>query len=146
VTSREQTIRVFRCPHCGYTGFMAVRSEDENSTCNLCSRTITPSSEMKYVATEEEARTAIQKMVLKSTKSKSESRHGLGVKRRVLNIVSDLSDLNHGKGVSRRRVLDECDEANIDLDKAKRFLVQLEEEGLIIDIVGRLAPVDGDSW
>ncbi len=145
MTSREQTFRVFRCPHCGYTGYRIVRSEDEDSTCNLCTKTISHSPEMRYVDNVEDARQAMQKIVFSSQKqSKPKSRHGLGVKRRVLNMVSDLSDLNRGRGVSRRRVLQECREANIDLDKAQRFLNQLQEEGLIIEAEGHLAVVQED--
>jgi len=133
VTSREQTFRVFRCPHCGYTGFRQVSNQEDDSRCNLCSKTISPTPEMVYVTSAEDARKAMQEIVFKSQKpAMTKSRHGLGVKKRVLNMVSDLSALNQEKGVSRRRVL---------VDKAKRFLTQLEEEGQIILIEDRLTVV-----
>jgi hypothetical protein len=71
----------------------------------------------------------------------TKARHGLGVKKRLFYMVSDLSDLNHGRGVSRRRVLDECQEVDIDIDKAKRFLNQLQEEGKIVEIDNKLQVV-----
>ncbi len=143
MSTGERTFRVFRCPHCRYTGYKAVRTEDEDSACNLCSRIISPSLEMEYVSTVEEARLAIQRITVRSQQPQPKSRHGLGVRRRVLNIVSDLSDLNRGRGVSHREVLQECEEANIDLNQARRYLSQLEEEGLISDTEGMLARVEG---
>jgi len=102
---------------------------------------------MKYAHSVDEALDTMQRIVTKAQlRSKPKSRYGLGVKRRVLNIVSDLSDLNQGKGVNLWRVLQECEEANIDIERAKKFLNQLEEEGLIIDVDGRLAAVESDSW
>ena len=144
MSSREQTFRVFQCPHCGYTGYRIVHSEDEDSICNLCSKTITPTPETKHVSSLEDAKYAIQSIVLKRTTPKTKSRHGLGVKRRVMNMVSDLSDLNRGRGVSRKRVLQECKGADIDLEKADRFLGQLEEEGHVINIDGQLTPTEGE--
>jgi len=142
MTSREQTLRVFRCPHCGYTGFRQVSNQEADSKCNLCSKTVSHNSEMRYVSSSEDARKAMKDLVFSSQQhDKPKSRHGLGVKRRVLYMVSDLSDLNRGRGVSRRRVLDECQEANIDLDRAKRFLNQLQEEGQIIAVEDRLIVV-----
>lgn len=141
MNSKKQTIRVFRCPHCNYTGYRAVNNEEDDSTCNICSNVIEPSLETKHVTTVEDARITVQRMVLMTQRSRSKSRHGLGVKKRVLNMVSDLSDLNRGRGVSRRRILDECQEVNIDLDKAERFLSQLEEEGQIIVIGDQLKVV-----
>jgi len=139
VTSREQTLRVFRCPHCGYTGYRQVRNQEDDSKCNLCSKTVSHTSEMRYVTSSDDARKAMEEIVFSSPKpAMTKSRHGLGVKKRVLNMVSDLSDLNDGRGVSRRRVLDECREVDIDLEKAKRFLYQLQEEGQIIEIDGQL--------
>ena len=142
MTSREQTFRVFKCPHCGYTGYRQVSSQEDDSRCNLCSKTISHSSEMRYVTSVDDARKAMQEIVYSSPKPVlTKTRHGLGVKKRVLYMVSDLSDLNHGRGVSRRRVLDECKDVDIDLDKAKRFLNQLQEEGLIIAIDDKLQVV-----
>ena len=139
MVSREQTFRVFRCPHCGYTGFRQVSNQEDDSKCNLCSKMISHTSEMRYVTSADDARRAIQELVFSSKKSAtSKPRHGIGVKKRVLYMVSDLSDLNHGRGVSRRRILDECKEANIDLDKARHFLNQLLEEGLVIEIDDKL--------
>jgi len=139
VTSREQTLRVFRCPHCGYTGYRQVRNQEDDSKCNLCSKTVSHTSEMRYVTSSDDARKAMEEIVFSSPKpAMTKSRHGLGVKKRVLNMVSDLSDLNDERGVSRRRVLDECREVDIDLEKAKRFLYQLQEEGQIIEIDGQL--------
>ena len=142
MTSREQTLRVFRCPHCGYTGYRQVRNQEDDSKCNLCSKTVSHTSEMRYVTSADDARKAMQDIVFSSPKpAMTKSRHGLGGKKRVLNMVSDLSDLNNGRGVSRRRVLDECLEVDIDLDKAKRFLNQLQEESLIIQIDDKLTVV-----
>ncbi len=142
MTSRAQTFRVFRCPHCGYTGFRQVSDQDADSKCNLCSKTVSHTSEMRYVTSSEDARKAMKDLVFSSQQhDKPKSRHGLGVKRRVLYMVSDLSELNNGRGVSRRRVLDECQEVDIDLDKAKRFLYQLQEEGQIIEIDDQLQVV-----
>jgi len=94
---------------------------------------------MRYVTSSEDARRAMQEIVFSSKKPTiSKPRHGIGVKKRVFYMVSDLSDLNHDKGVNRRRVLEECQELGIDLDKAKRFLGQLQDEGLIIEIGGQL--------
>lgn len=145
MTSREQIYRVFKCPHCGYTGYTTVHSEDEDSKCNLCSRVIEHSTDWQYVDSVEGALLAIQRIVWrKPTTLRSKSRHGLGVKKRVLNIVSDLSDLNRGKGVSRDRVLQECEEAGIEIDKAARFLEQLEDEELIVSIDGILKAMEED--
>ena len=144
MTSREQTFRVFSCPHCRYTGYKLVHSEEDISTCNLCSKTISPTSEMKHVRTLDDAKFAIQSIVLKKQTPKAKSRHGLGVKKRIFNIISDLSDLNRGRGVSRDRVLGECRAADMDVDKARRFLNQLREEGLIIEVEGLLAVVQED--
>jgi hypothetical protein len=145
VTSREQMYRVFRCPHCGYTGYATVYSEDEDSKCNLCSRIIRHSPDWRYVDSVEGALLAIQRIVWrKPTAHRSKPRHGLGVKKRVLNIVSDLSDLNRGTGVNRDRVLQECKEAGIEIDMAERFLDQLEEEELIVSIDGVLKAVGED--
>jgi len=142
VTSREQTFRVFRCPHCGYTGFRQVRSQEDDSTCNLCSKTVSHTSEMRYVKSADDARKVMQEIVFSSPKpTMTKARHGLGVKKRLFYMVSDLSDLNHGRGVSRRRVLEECQEVDIDIDKAKRFLNQLQEEGQIIEIDNKLQVV-----
>ena len=147
MTSREQTFRVFRCPHCGYTGYKLVHSEEDDSTCNLCSKTISPTLEMKHVRTLDDAKFAVQSIVLKKQPPKAKSRHGLGLKKRIFNIISDLSDLNRGRGVSRDRVLGECREADMDIDRAKMFLNQLREEGLIIEVEGHLAIVreEGDE-
>ena len=94
---------------------------------------------MRYVSSPEDARKVMQEIVFSSPKpAMPKTRHGLGVKKRLLYMVSDFSDLNHGRGVSRNRVLDECRDLDIDLDKAKRFLNQLQEEGLIIDVDGKL--------
>ena len=142
MTSREQTLRVFRCPHCGYTGYRQVSNQEDDTKCNLCSKIVSHTSEMRYVTSSEDARKAMQEIVFSSQKqTTSKPRHGLGVKKRVFYIVSDLSDLNNGRGVSRRRVLEECQEVDIDLDKAKRFLIQLQDEGLIIEIEDRLTVV-----
>ena len=142
MTSREQVFRVFRCPHCGYTGYRQVSDQEDDSRCNLCSKTVSHTSEMRYVTSPEAARKVMQEIVFSSPKpAMTKTRHGLGVKKRVLYMVSDLSDLNHGRGVSRRRVLEECQEVDIDLDKAKRFLNQLQEEGLIIEIDDKLQVV-----
>ncbi len=139
--------RVFTCPSCNYTGYKEVSSADEESTCNLCSTTITHSPVMEYVNTADEALRAMRRMQIKSPpRPRPSARYGLGVKRRVLNIVSDLSDLNRGKGVNVGRVIQECKDAKIDLDKARKFLFQLEEEGLIIDMDGQLAPIESDDW
>lgn len=147
MSSEEKTYRVFTCPRCNYTGYKLVLSQDDDSTCNLCSMTIRHSPDMKYAHSVDEALDTMQRIVTKAQlRSKPKSRYGLGVKRRVLNIVSDLSDLNQGKGVNLWRVLQECEEANIDIERAKKFLNQLEEEGLIIDVDGRLAAVESDSW
>lgn len=147
MTSRAQMFRVFNCPRCGYTGYRKVRSEDEGSSCNLCAQTIEHSPEWEYVDSVEDAVSAMQQMVWKKPKTpKPKSRHGIGVKKRVLYMVSDLSDLNRGKGVNRKRVLQECKAANIDVEKAKRFLSQLEEEGLIINIDGQLSVVEREAW
>ena len=145
MTSREQTFRVFRCPHCGYTGYRQVSDQEDDSKCNLCSKTVSHTSEMRYVTSSEDARKAMQEIVFSSQKHDApKSRHGLGVKRRVLYMVSDLSDLNRGRGVSRRRILEECREVNIDLDKAKRFLNQLQEECQIIEVENKLIVVQED--
>ncbi len=142
MTSKEQTLRVFRCPHCGYTGYRQVRDQEDDSRCNLCSKILSHTSEMRYVTSAEDARKAMQEIVFSSPKpAMTKTRHGLGVKKRLLYMVSDLSDLNHGRGVSRRRVLEECQEVDIDLDKAKRFLNQLQEEGQIIEIDDKLQVV-----
>jgi len=142
VTSREQTLRVFRCPHCGYTGYRQVTSQEDDTKCNLCSKTISHTSEMRYVTSPEDARKAMQEIVFNSqTHTTTKPRHGLGVKKRVLYMVSDLSDLNNGNGVSRRRVLEECKEVDINLDKARRFLSQLQDEGQIFEIDGQLKVV-----
>ena len=143
MTSREQMYRVFKCPHCGYTGYTTVHSEDEDSKCNLCSRMIEHNPDWQYVDSVEGALLAIQRIVWrKQATHRSKSRHGLGVKKRVLNIVSDLSDLNRGEGVSRKRALQECEEAGIEIHNAGRFLVQLEEEGLIVNEDGILKAVE----
>ncbi len=142
MTSREQTFRVFRCPHCGYTGYRPVRNPEDDSKCNLCSKTVSPTPEMSYVTSVADARKAMQEIVFSSPKpAMTKSRHGLGVKKRVLNMVSDLSELNQGRGVSRSRVLEECQDVDIDLDKAKRFLNQLQEESLVIQIGDKLTVV-----
>ncbi|MFW9974647.1 MAG: hypothetical protein ACFFDQ_05245 [Candidatus Thorarchaeota archaeon] len=147
MSAEGKIYRVFTCPRCHYTGYKQVLTQDDESTCNLCSMTIQHSPEMKYTHSVDEALDAMQRIVTKSRlKSKPKSRYGLGVKRRVLNIVSDLSDLNQGKGVTLWRVLQECEEASIDIERAKRFLNQLEEEGLIIDVDGRLTAVECDDW
>jgi len=139
VTSREQTFRVFKCPHCGYTGYRQVSNQEDDSRCNLCSKILSHTSEMRYVTSPEDARRAMQEIVFSSPKPvMTKTRHGLGVKKRLLYMVSDLSDLNHGRGVSRNRVLDECRDLDIDLDKARRFLNQLQEEGLIIEVNDKL--------
>lgn len=97
---------------------------------------------MRYVSSPDDARRAIQELVFSSKKPAiSKPRHGIGVKKRVLYMVSDLSDLNDGKGVNRRRVLDECRDAGIDIDRAKHFLNQLQEEGSIIEIDDKLQVV-----
>jgi hypothetical protein len=103
---------------------------------------------MSHVNNVDDALAAVQKLVMRSPQSPmSKARHGLGVRRRVLNIVSDLSDLNRGRGVSRReRVLEECSGAKIDLDKAEKFLNQLEDEGLITEMDGQLAPTECGDW
>ena len=143
MTSREQMYRVFKCPHCGYTGYATVHSEDEDSKCNLCSKRINHSPDWLYVDSVEGALLAIQRIVWrKPTMHSSKSRHGLGVKKRVLNIVSDLNESNLGKGVSRDRVLQECEDAGIETDKAVRFLDQLEEEELVVSIDGILKTVE----
>lgn len=142
MVSREQTFRVFKCPHCGYTGFRQVNSQEDDSRCNLCSKTIAHTSEMRYVTNADDARKAIQEIVFSSqTRTLTKSRHGIGVKKRILYMISDLSDLNHGRGVSKGRVLEECQEVDIDLDKAERFLNQLQEEGQIIEIDDQLTVV-----
>lgn len=147
MSAEGKKYRVFTCPSCNYTGYKQVGSENEDSTCNLCSKMITHSPEMEYVNTVDEALFATQRILARSPRRpRPKSRYGLGVKRRVLNIVSDLSDLNRGRGVSLRRVLQECEEANIDIERAKRFLNQLEDEGLITDVEGQLTAVESEGW
>ncbi len=147
MTSREQMFRVFRCPHCGYTGYRPVSDPNADSTCNLCSKTISPSPEMRYVTSVEDARQAMSRIVFEFRKhEKSKPRHGIGVKKRILYMVSDLSDLNHGKGVTRGRIFEECDELGIDLDKARHFLSQLEEEGKILLVNDLLVVVPEDEF
>ncbi|TFG94658.1 hypothetical protein E4H12_14785 [Candidatus Thorarchaeota archaeon] len=139
MTSREQTFRVFRCPHCGYTGYRQVSNPEDDSKCNLCSKTISHTSDMRYVTSSEDARKAMQEIIFSShTRAPTKTRHGLGVKKRLFYMVSDLSDLNNGRGVSRSRVLEECQEVDIEIDKAERFLNQLQEEGQIIEIDDKL--------
>lgn len=138
--------RVFTCPNCNYTGYKEVSNKNEESTCNLCSKIITHVPEMEYFDTEEKALLMMRRMQRKSPpKWKPKPRYGLGAKRRVLNIVSDLNSLNRGKGVNVGRVLQECKDANIDLDKARKFLFQLEDEGLIIETEGKLSIVECDK-
>jgi len=147
VSSEGKTYRVFTCPRCNYTGYKLVHNQDDESTCNLCSTTIRHSPDMKYASSVDEALNAMQRMVAKShLKSRPKTRYGLGVKKRVLNIVSDLSELNRRSGVSLWRVLQECEEASIDIERAKRFLNQLEEEGLIINNDGELLVAESDDW
>ncbi|MGY5859233.1 MAG: hypothetical protein RTU63_07680 [Candidatus Thorarchaeota archaeon] len=142
MTSREQTLRVFKCPHCGYTGYRQVRNQEDDTKCNLCSKTVSHTSEMRYVTSSEDARKAMQEIIFSTqTRTTTKPRHGLGVKKRVFYMVSDLSDLNNGKGVSWRRVLEECQEVDIDLDKAKHFLNQLLDEGPVIEIGDLLTAV-----
>jgi len=105
------------------------------------------SPDVMYASSVDEALNVMQRMATKSQlKSKPKSRYGLGVKKRVLNIVSDLSELNRGRGVTLWRVLQECEEANIDIERTKKFLNQLEEEGLIIDVDGTLVVAESDDW
>jgi hypothetical protein len=130
--SKNLIFRIFMCPYCGYTGYKQVMAQKDDSTCNLCSRTISHTHGMIYAASVDEARKAMEGMAASSkSQSKLMIRQGLGVKRRILNMVSDLSQLNSGKGVSRSRILEECQDAEIDLGKATRFLNQLEDEGKI---------------
>lgn len=140
--------RVFTCPRCNYTGYREVSNRDEDCACNLCTARISHTPEMKYVDSVEDALQVMQMIVLRAQRrSKPELRLGLGVKRRVLNMVADLSDLNHGRGVSIDRVLQECRDAGINLQKAQNFLEQLEEEGLIMDMDGTLRAVEeDDDW
>jgi len=147
VTSGGQMFRVFRCPHCGYTGYRLISDPEADSTCNLCSKTISPSPEMRYVSNVEDARQAMSRIVFESRKhEKTRPRHGIGVKKRVLYMVSDLSDLNLGRGVSKSRVLEECEEVDIDIDKARHFLAQLEDEGKIQQINGLLVAVQEEEF
>jgi len=148
VTSAKQTLRVYRCPHCGYTGYRPVHGKEEDSACNLCSGTVSPKPSMKYVRTVKDATRAVQQMLLKqrSTEVSTKSRHGLGVRRRVFNVISDLSDLNRGRGVSRKSVMEECREAQMDLDKVRRFIRQLVEAGHVNETDGVLIPVEEDDW
>ncbi len=148
MSSGKQTLRVYRCPHCGYTGYRQVHGEDEDCPCNLCSGILSPTPNMKYVRSVEDATRAVQQMLLKqrSTESLPKSRHGLGVRRRVFNVISDLSDLNRGRGVSRKRVMEECIEAQMDLDKVRRFIRQLVEAGHVNETDGVLTPVEEDDW
>ena len=147
MTSKEQMFRVFRCPHCGYTGYRLVSDPDADSTCNLCSKTISPSPEMRYVTSVEDARQAMSRIVFEfRNREKPKPRHGIGVKKRILYMVSDLSDLNQGCGVSRSRVLEECEEVDIDVDKARHFLAQLEDEGKIQQVNGLLVAVQEDEF
>ena len=135
MTSKDLMFRIFRCPHCGYTGYKQVTNQEDDSLCNLCSKTISHTPDMSYVTSSDEARNALRTIVFSSQKrEKPQSRYGLGLKKRILNMVSDLSDLNRGRGVSRTRILEECQDVNIDLGKAMQFLNQLEEEGQIIVI------------
>ena len=148
MSTKERMFRVYKCPFCGYAGYKEVGSPQEDSVCNLCSKTISPSSDMSYVRNADEARKAIQRVVFRSQmkqESKPKPRHGLGVKKRILYMVSDLSELNRGRGVSRGRILDECRDVDIDLDKAERFLYQLEEEGRIIVVDDKLMIVPEDE-
>ena len=148
MTSVKQTLRVYRCPHCGYTGYRQVYGEDEDSMCNLCSGTVSPTPYMKYVRTVEDATRAVQQMLLKqrSTELPPKSRHGLGLRRRVFNVISDLSDLNRGRGVSRKRVLEECREVEMDLDKVRRYIRQLVEAGHVNETDSVLTPVGEGDW
>lgn len=143
----EKSYRVFTCPRCNYTGYKLVLNKEDESTCNLCSMLILNSPDVMYASSVDEALNVMQRMATKSQlKSKPKSRYGLGVKKRVLNIISDLSELNRGRGVTLWRVLQECEEASIDIERAKKFLNQLEEEGLIIDVDGTLAVAESDDW
>lgn len=144
---KEQLFRIFKCPHCGYTGYRQVTNQEDESICNLCSKTITNTPDMIYVMSADEARKTIQKSFFRSEdRKRPQSRYGLGVKRRLLNIVADLSDLNRGRGVSRRRVLEECQDADIDLEKAKQYLSQLEEEGRIYVVDDMLSVIQEDAF
>jgi hypothetical protein len=102
---------------------------------------------MKYVTSVDEARQAMSRIVFERQKrDTSKPRHGLGVKKRVFYMVSDLSDLNRGRGVSRGRILQECREVDIDLDKAQRFLAQLEDEGKIKRIDDLFVAIQEDEF
>ncbi len=143
MSSEQMMYRIFTCPRCNYTGYRQVSEKEEDSTCNLCSTLISHTSQMEYVRNVDEAIRVIQRIVLRSqTRTKPKSRLGIGVKKRILYMVSDLSNINHGGGVSLERLLQECTDADIDLGKAQRFLKQLEEEGLIMDIDGQLVSLE----
>jgi DNA-directed RNA polymerase subunit M/transcription elongation factor TFIIS len=138
-------IRVYRCSRCNNIGYSRVSSQSDNCTCSLCSATISHSPSAVYVETPEQAQQQMKHMVMRSAFDKPGVKRGLGVKKRVFNIVLSLVETNRGRPVSREQVMQECNDAKIACEKARSFLDQLEEEGLILTDGSLLTVSGGDT-
>ena len=138
-------IRVYRCSRCKNVGYSRVSSQSDKCICSLCSATVSHSPTAEYVETPEEAQQRMKHMLMRSGFDKPGVKRGLGIKKRVFNIVLSLVETNRGRPVTREQVMQECDDAKIDGDKARIFLDQLEEEGLIISDAGLLTIAGGGA-
>ena len=126
--------RIYRCSVCKNIGYAHVENENETSRCSLCQTIILHEPGTVYAVTLQEAQASVRELVIESQISKvnqGSNGRGLGVKRRVLNIVESLIDMNRGRAVSLEDVMRECNEAEIDIERAIKFLETLESEGAI---------------
>lgn len=145
MTGTQWMLRIYRCKKCNNSGFVRVRSKEQESTCSLCGAPVWHTENTIYVSTVEEAQQRLRSALLRNAFERPGPKRGLGVKKRVYNIVASLVETNHGKPVTSKRVMQECSDANISSHRASVFLDQLEEEGLLIRQEGLVTVSGGDD-
>ena len=131
---KRGVFRVYKCPSCQNLGFASVESEQDGARCSLCDELIPHTKSTIYAVTRDEAKEYVRELAANSASniSRNRSTRRIGLKKRVLGIVESLYEVNRQHPVPMGRFYQECADADIDLERAKRFLHQLEEEGLIV--------------
>ncbi|MBD3406875.1 MAG: hypothetical protein GF411_12230 [Candidatus Lokiarchaeota archaeon] len=125
--------RIYRCPQCNNIGYARVESEDDLSACSLCRGIILHEQGTLYAPTVQESVGIVRELVIlsKDEREPLRSPRGRGLRKRILQIVSSLTELNRGRPVKLKEILQECVDADIDLERALSFLEVLEQEGIL---------------
>ena len=126
--------RIYKCYKCMNTGYSKVESEEDESECSLCGAKIYHEKGTLYAVTTSEAKEFVMDLVMESSVYREKKlKRGLGMKKRVYNIVESLIEMNRGRPVQTNKIMRECSDASIPLERAQHFLNVLRNEGLVTD-------------